>query len=195
MKRRGFAFPLLLLVVFPTVLLFSPGAADARTVKGIEFPEEVTIDGKTCRLNGVGVRKKFVISVYAGGLYMEKPTGNPSEVISSEQVKRVSMRFIYKEVRADQLVEAWNEGFEKNAGKAVSSLKAKISRFNAFFDEPVRKGESVELTYIPGRGTEVKIKGRVRGVVEGSDFMRALFSVWFGPNPPSEALKKGMLGK
>jgi len=192
MKKRTFIFPLW---VFFSLILLSLDAADARTVKGIEFPEEITIDGKTCRLNGVGIRKKFVISVYAGGLYLEKPTGNPSEVISSEQVKRVSMRFIYKEVRADQLVEAWNEGFEKNAGKAVSQLRDKISRFNAFFDEPVRKGESVELTYIPGKGTEVKIKGRVRGVVEGSDFMRALFSVWFGPNPPSQALKEGMLGK
>jgi hypothetical protein len=40
----------------------------------------------------------------------------------------------------------------------------------------------------------VEIKGRVRGTIPGRDFMEALFSVWFGPKPPSGGLKDGMLG-
>ena len=29
------------------------------------------------------------------------------------------------------------------------------------------------LTYLPGQGTEVAVQGKVRGVIEGADFMRA----------------------
>ena len=66
--------------------------------------------------------------------------------------------------------------------------------FNGFFKESAKKGEKIVITYIPGKGTEVSIKGQVKGVIEGKDFMEAMFSIWFGPYPPSKGLKKGMLG-
>jgi hypothetical protein len=36
---------------------------------------------------------------------------------------------------------------------------------------------------------------KVRGAVPGDDFARALFTVWFGPKPGDENLKRGMLGQ
>jgi hypothetical protein len=36
---------------------------------------------------------------------------------------------------------------------------------------------------------------KVRGSVPGDDFARALYTVWFGPEPGDENLKHGMLGK
>ncbi len=50
------------------------------------------------------------------------------------------------------------------------------------------------VTYTPGTGTEVAVKGKLKGTIPGKDFMEALFSIWFGKNPPSGDLKKGMLG-
>ena len=186
---------MVMVLVVVAALIASAENIHAREVKGVEFPETVTFSGKTLTLNGVGIRKKLIISVYVGGLYLERPTGDAAQVIATEQVKQVAMQFLYKEVRADQLVEAWNEGFEKNAGDALSALKQKIDRFNSFFTEPMMKGERMSFTNVPGRGTEVNIKGDIKGVIEGEDFMKALFSVWFGPEPPSGGLKDGMLGE
>ncbi len=170
-----------------------PNAVSGREVKGVNFPETTSIDGTTCTLNGVGLRKKVIISVYLGGLYLEKPTKDAAEVITSEQVKQVYLNFLYKEVRGDQLVDAWNEGFEKNSPGKISRLKDKIGRFNGFFTESIKKGETMVFTYRPGKGTEVAIKGATMGTILGKDFMEALFSIWFGPSPPSKGLKKGML--
>ena len=183
---------LTVLILFLT--LFSISSGWTREVKGINFPETMTIQGTTCKLVGVGTRKKLIISVYMGALYMAQPSNNASNAISTDQIKRVFMHFLYKEVTSDQLVEAWNEGFEKNAGNALGSLKEKINIFNGFFTEPMKKNETMVITYIPGHGTEVVIKGQVKGLIEGRDFMEALFSIWFGPNPPSNGLKNGMLG-
>jgi hypothetical protein len=35
----------------------------------------------------------------------------------------------------------------------------------------------------------------VRGVIEGADFMQALWAVWLGEKPADSGLKKGMLGR
>ena len=172
-----------------------PNAVSGREVKGVNFSETTTIDGTTCTLNGVGLRKKVIISVYLGGLYLEKPTKDAAEIITSEQVKRVILNFLYKEVRGDQMVDAWNEGFEKNAPDKIPGLKDEIGRFNGYFTESIMKGETMVFTYRPGTGTEVAIKGTTRGTIKGKNFMEALFSIWFGPSPPDKRLKNGMLGE
>ena len=193
MKRNtGLFFPVFML----SLLILSTPSGWARTMEGVTFPETASIKDKTCKLIGVGIRKKLIIKVYLGGLYLEKPTKSAPEIIAAEQVKRIVMHFLYKEVRADQLIESWIEGFEKNSSKAqVAALKSNINRFNGFFTESVKKGETIVLTYSPGEGTEVMVKNVKRGVIEGHDFMKALFSIWFGPNPPSKGLKEGMLGE
>ncbi|MCE5248666.1 chalcone isomerase family protein [bacterium] len=184
-------FPLLMVCL----IILAPDSLMAREVKGVNFPETATIGGATCKLTGVGIRKKLIINVYLGALYLEKPTQNSAEVIASDQTKQVMMHFLYKEVSADQLVEAWTEGFKNNSPDKVSALKAKIDRFNAFFSKPVKSGERITVTYIPGTGTEVSINGTSAGVIEGKDFMEAVFAIWFGPKPPSSGLKEGMLGE
>ena len=55
-------------------------------------------------------------------------------------------------------------------------------------------GDDIVLTYVPGRGTVVSVKGAEKGVIEGKDFADALFSVWLGPNPVQEDLKLALLG-
>jgi hypothetical protein len=41
----------------------------------------------------------------------------------------------------------------------------------------------------------LEIKGKEMGVIEGKEFAQALFAIWLGPEPPTAALKKGLLGK
>jgi hypothetical protein len=175
------------------VVLASSGFG--KEYKGVTFPDTDTIGGTTCKLNGVGLRKKLIINVYLGALYLEKPSSTAAEVVSSDQVKRVVIHFIYNGVTTKDLVNAWTEGFEKNASAQKAALQDRINTFNGFFTEPVKSGEKIIITYIPGQGTEVSIKGNVKGVIPGKDFMEGLFSVWFGKNPPSDSLKKGMLGE
>ncbi|MFC1573613.1 chalcone isomerase family protein [Candidatus Latescibacterota bacterium] len=183
------------IIAFLSICILIPSDGYARKLKKVNFPETISVDGSACKLIGVGIRKKLIINVYLGALYLEKPSKNPSQVIKSEQVKRIVMHFLYREVGADQLVEAWNEGFAKNSPGSVATLKNKIATFNSFFTAPIKSGERIIIDYRPGKGTEVKIKGKTAGVIQDKDFMEALFAIWFGPSPPSKGLKKGMLGE
>ena len=52
----------------------------------------------------------------------------------------------------------------------------------------------MSFTWRPGVGLEIAIDGKPRGTVPGDDLARTLFTVWFGPTPGDENLKRGMLG-
>ncbi|HBZ54551.1 MAG TPA: hypothetical protein DEO88_04020 [Syntrophobacteraceae bacterium] len=178
----------ILILVMNTVSL-------AKEFSGVNFADQVTIGQQTCKLVGVGMRKKFVVDVYCGALYMTQPTQDPQQVIAAEQPKRVLLHVVYKQVEPHQWVEGWQEGFAKNTPSPDAALKDKIDQFLKCFTETVKKGQEVQITYVPDKGTEVMVNQQVKATILGSDFMKALWSIWFGKQPASESLMKGMLGK
>lgn len=172
-----------------------PAVSHTKEFSGVNFADEVTIGQQPCKLVGVGMRKKLVVDVYCGALYMREPTQDPQQVIAAEQPKRVLLHVVYKQVEPNQWVEGWQEGFKKNTPNPDAALKGKIEQFMQCFTEPVRKGQEVQVTYLPDQGTEVMVNKQVKATITGSEFMKALWSIWFGKEPASESLMKGMLGK
>lgn len=192
MNNRAIRFPAAALLALS---LCVAAGAQAATVKGVSFADTASIGGRECRLVGVGVRTKVIISVYLGALYLATPTGDAAAAIAAEEPKRIVMHFVHSKVGAEAIREAWRDGFDANAAATLPQLKDRLDRFCTWFDADLLKGEQVVLTYVPGQGTEVAVKGVVRGVIEGADFMKALWSVWLGAKPADGGLKKGMLGK
>lgn len=188
MKTSRIVFAALLFLLFAT-------AGTAKSLKGVTLPDTVTISGKTCTLVGLGLRKKFFFKIYVGGLYMEHPSHNPKGVINDPGIKRVVMHFLYKEVSVKRMRGAWMDGFKDNLGDAFDTMKPKIDRFCALFTKPIRRGEEVWVTYLPQKGIQVTIDGKEKGIIPGKDFMKAVFSIWFGEIPADSHLKWGMLGK
>jgi len=113
-------------------------------------------------------------------------------VITSEQVKQMQLH-VLRSLKATQVTEAIEEGFEKNSKEQMGALKDRLKKFNAMFAD-VAEGDQILMTYVPGKGTSVSIKGTEKGTVEGKDFADALFNVWLGRNPVQEDLKKALLG-
>lgn len=189
MKIRSF-----FLALVTVILMGFSVPSIAAELKGVMLNDSITIGNKTCRLNGIGLRKKLFISVYVGGLYMESSTSDEKKAITSDQTKRIVLKFLYKKVEKSKLIETWNEGFENNASPIAGVLRSKIDRFNSFFDDDILSGEEIVLTYIPAMGTEIVFKGKTKGVIEGKDFMEALFGIWLGKKPADTELKSKLLG-
>ena len=177
-----------------TVALVAAAGAEAATVKGVAFPDVATIGGRECPLNGVGVRSKFFVKVYLGALYLASPTTDAAAAIAADEPKRVVMHFVHSRVGAEKIREGWAEGFRNNSGAELPALAERLEHFSSWFDADLLEGDEIIVTYEPGRGTAVLLRGEERGVIEGADFMRALWSVWLGAKPADGGLKKGMLG-
>ena len=165
-----------------------------REIAGVKVPEKVQVGEKDLTLNGAGLRTKtvFKVKVYVAGLYLEKPTRDASQVIASETIKRVDLTFL-RELDRKQIAEAIEEGFERNSKKDLPALKERLDQLCKIIPD-VNKRDAMLITYVPGKGTTITVRGEERGTIEGKDFADALFLVWLGKDPVDHDLRKALLG-
>ena len=180
------------LVSVAAVLSLMASISIAAEVAGVKMPDVTTIEGKTLRLNGIGLRKKMMFKVYVAGLYVEATSKDAAAVISADSVKSIRLH-ILRSLKGSQVTEAISEGFERNSKAQMGALKARLDKLNTMIPDVV-EGDEIVMTYAPGKGTVVSAKGVEKGVIEGKDFADALFAVWLGANPVQEDLKKALLG-
>jgi hypothetical protein len=166
-------------------------AATAAGFAGAVFPETVSAGGKILKLNGLGLRKKFMFKVYVGGLYLEVPSKDAVGILASDQARAVRMVFL-RDLTREQLVEGFRNGFDANA-KDRNGQQAAFDRMLALIRD-VKQGEALTFTYLPGKGTSLQADDRMLGTFEGRAFAEDLFLIWLGNAPPTAELKAGMLG-
>ena len=181
-----------LMIIVSILCLTLVSAAFAKEIGGVGMPDTLTAGKDQLMLNGAGLRKKFIVKVYAGGLYLLQKSNDAAKIIAADEPMAIRMHFIHDSVSADKLIAAWNEGFAKTNS---ASVKTQIDRFNAFFKQDAKKGDVYDLVYIPGQGVNFSINGKMIGTVEGLEFKKALFGIWLSDPPADKDLKAGMLGK
>ena len=150
------------------------------------------VGGKSLVLNGMGLREKYFIDVYVGGLYLPQKTTSESQAIDDDVPKRLVMHFVYSKVTKDQLVETFEEGVQN-----VPNSAAVLPKFQELYGmlSDVARDDRIDFTYVPQQGTEVVVRGETKGTIAGADFMHALWAIYLGTSPPTAKLKRGLLGQ
>ncbi|PZD76896.1 chalcone isomerase family protein [Mesonia sp. K7] len=164
-------------------------------VGDVTLPNSLTFGKHKMDLNGAGMREKFWIDLYAAGLYLTTKTSNADEVINSDQAMAVRLQIVSGMVTSEKMTDAVLEGLEKSTKGNIEPIRNELNKFLAFFEEEIKKGDVFDITYQPGRGTVAYKNGKEEGVIEGMEFKKALFGIWFCPKPADDDLKEDMLGK
>jgi Leu/Phe-tRNA-protein transferase len=180
---------LILLIVF-----FQTSIAMGIEIGGVQLPDSLTVNNAKLQLNGAGLRKKAVIKVYAGGLYLLKKETDPAKIIAADEPMVIRMHFIYSKVSKEKLVNTWNEGFANATNGNTEAIQKEINQFNGYFTEDAKKGDVYDVIYLPGHGISVEINGKRKGPIPRLEFKQAVFGIWLGEKPADAKLKKGMLG-
>ena len=182
----------LLVVVFCFCisLLTLAGNAVAAVNKGIQFQDEISVDGGIITLYGIGLLKwKYLVNVYLVGLY--KPENIPIKLVLEDVPKRLEYYF-FVDMKASDFQ---NTGFQlmgRNVGEEKARrLTRELENLNKLYQD-VKAGQRYTLTYLPGKGVEMALDGKVLGLVPGAEFAAAYFSIWLGPDPVSRSLQEGM---
>jgi hypothetical protein len=182
------------ILIFMVCLMVMPSYfAEAKTLKGVTMDDSIQVDNQTVVLNGLAVRTKFIFKVYVAGLYLQQKETDPGKILQTDGIRRGVMHFL-RGVDKEKIIEAWQDGLKANTPKYSQELKKQFDTLCSWMED-VKDGELIVLTYIPGKGTGIEVKGKQKGIIPNKEFADALFACWIGPKPgPGGDFKKGLLG-
>jgi YD repeat-containing protein len=131
---------------------------------------------------GAGVRVKEIafidVDVYEIHHYTKELPAKRSKqaMIELDVDKKLEWKML-RDVEAEKMRTALESGYEMNGFKE----KAKIAKFTGAFQREMKEGSKVTIAYDAlGKTTTITVQGGGTASVEGADFMRATWSVWFG---------------
>ena len=181
-------------LILAAALTLAAVTAGAATVSGVKLDDTASVGGQNLVLNGAALRKKFVVKVYVGALYLPSKQSNPAAIIAADAPRRQVMHFLY-DVDKGKMVEAWEEGLEDNTPNASAEVKTAFKTLSTWMED-MKEGQRIVITYAPGTGTTVEVNGKNKGTLGGKAVADAILNTWVGPKPgPGADFKKGVLGQ
>lgn len=135
----------------------------------------------------------MIFKVYVAGLYLPQKEKSSEKILAADTCRVTVMHFL-RSVGAGKINGAWYDGLEDNTPNHSKELKAKFDLLAKYMEKMIDGGRII-FSYLPGKGTEVKVNGNVKGTIEGKDFADALFACWIGEKPgPGTGFKEDLLG-
>jgi hypothetical protein len=172
-------------------------AAAAVDVNGYKFDDTVKVAGKELKLNGAGMRTKFIVKVYAAGLYLPEKKTSTADVLKQDGPRRVTLQMA-RDVSSDDFGKAFMEGLNDNVDKADKQrFASQIGKMGELFAtvDGLKKGDVLHMDWIPGTGTQFELNGKKLGEnVPDVGFYNALLRIWQGDKPVDRSLKPALLG-
>jgi hypothetical protein len=191
---RNFNFKALLAGTF-LAFAFSQGAVAAE-VAGVKYDDSVKVAGKELVLNGLGVRTKFIVKVYAAGIYLQEKESTVEGVMKAEGPRKIRL-VMMRDITSDDFGGAFMTGLNNNVDtKDKSKIVTQISKFGEMFAqfEALKKGDVLDLDWTPGVGTQSHLNGKKVGeAVPDIIFYNSILKIWLGEKPADASLKTKLL--
>ena len=194
MKRLAIAF----------VMFFGLATVvQAKTVDDVNMPDTVKVGDQQLVLNGAGVREKFFLDLYVGGLYLPKQSSDAQAIINANEPQALKLHVISSMITVSMMQSGTMDDFERVTDGNTAPIKKEIDQFIGFFKAGINNGDIYDIIYLPNKGIEVyrtgaKSKKReLLGTITGGGmhFKKVLFGIWLSDKPAQEDLKMAMLGK
>jgi len=172
-------------------------ATAAVDVSGYKFDDTTKVAGKELTLNGAGMRTKFVVKVYAAGLYVPEKKKTAADILKQDGPRRITLQMA-RDVSSEDFGKAFMDGLNDNVDKAEKQkIVAQIGKFGEMFAgvNGLKKGDVLHIDWIPGSGTVCELNGKklVENVPDIA-FYNALLRIWLGDKPVDRSLKPALLG-
>ena len=161
-------------------------------IEGILFEKTYETDGVKLRIQGTGLLKYLgFIKAYVGALYLEE--GSSIKDVLSDKPIRLEVEYFHA-FKGEDFGITTNKMIAKNTdAQTLERIRPQIDYHNSLYED-VQPGDRYSLTYIPGRGTELALNGKPKGIIKGAEFASALFSMWLGEFPMNKPFKEQLLG-
>lgn len=172
-----------------TVMSFN---INGKEIGGIKMPNTLKSGDVELNLNGAGVRTKYFLDLYVGGLYTINKSSDAKNIIDADEKMGIRLHIVSSLITSEKMEDATREGFENYGSK--SDISKEIETFINVFKEKINTDDIFELIYSPTTGVEVYKNNKLATTITGVEFKKALFGIWLGNNPAQASLKSEMLG-
>ncbi len=170
--------------------------AHAKKIAGVSMPDTMQAGDTQLTLNGAGIRTKFMMDIYVGGLYLTAKSRKSEAIIAANEPMAIKLHMVSGMITSEAMEEATMDGFKNTTGGNMTALAKPIDEFVAVFREPIAVGDIFDIVNIPAKGVDIYKNGAFKGTVQGGlEFKQAVFGIWLGDKPAHKKLKSGMLGK
>jgi len=181
------------------VLALSVGQAGAAVdVSGFKFDDTAKVAGKDLKLNGAGMRTKFVVKVYAAALYVPEKKTAVADILRQDGPRRVTLQMA-RDISSEDFGKAFMDGLNENVERSEKAkIVSQIGKFGEMFAmvEGLKKNDVLHIDWIPGTGTVCELNGKKLGeTVPDVAFYNAILRIWLGEKPVDRSLKAGLLGE
>jgi hypothetical protein len=181
--------------IFTFILLLSVFTSNAAvTVSGVKYPSTVTVKGDTLSLNGAGIREKWFLDLYTGGLYVKTPTSNANHLINCNCLQAFKIVFVSSLITTKKFNDAIDEVFIKSTKGNTTHIDKRIAQFKKSLGTNLTSGDELFLIYEPKVGLKVYRNKKYKDTIVGMDFKKEIMKLWVGPHSVSEDLKEAILG-
>lgn len=197
-RSGGYGFQglnLCLTCFFIGLLAIPVGSAPAKgyEIGKICIPEKLELDDYQLVLNGAGLRKKYLMQIYAGALYLPHKMTNPREIINAKKPMVMRIQILSEHLTGDIMAESFVRGVKEVTAGNIEPYRDIIDAVVKFYKD-VRKGDVFEIAYSPKSGLSIARNGVRLGCVDRFDFKKVVFALWLGKNPANPGLKQALLG-
>jgi hypothetical protein len=185
-------------VAVGALLACAMASSMAAEVAGIKFDDTVKVAGKDLKLNGLGLRTKVIIKVYAAGLYLPEKAKTVADVLKQEGPRRVTL-VMMRDVSSDDFGSAFMKGINENIDKTEKTrIVSQLSKIGEVFAnlDALKKGDVLTLDWIPGSGSVYTLNGKkaLNEPIPDVGFYNDMLKIWLGDKPVDSSLKPQLLG-
>jgi hypothetical protein len=182
------------IVVLALVFLMCTSIGFAEEVGGVDMPASIKAGDTDVGFNGAGIRKKWGLKLYVGGLYLAQKSQDADAIINADEPMAIKLHIISSLITSKKMEKATREGFENSTGGNIEPISTEIEAFIDVFKAQINDGDIFDFIYLPGTGVEIYKNTEKASLVEGFEFKKALFGIWLCDKPAQKSLKKAMLG-
>ena len=187
------------------VILMMPWSAGAIVEPGteMEYPDTVTIEtdgaSHTLTVTGVGLREKTfmkvnvyaIVSYVAAGTQLKGDLG--MSLLELDAPKMIRMDLL-RGFSREKLCNAFKDVIEENYDDRTP-FESDMEAFLTYFTADAQEGDVLVFTYLPGMGLKTELNGEEKEIIKNFEFVKALWTVWFGEDPASDGLKENLLAQ
>tara|TARA_R100000027_G_scaffold58155_1_gene47986 strand:+ start:1397 stop:1939 length:543 start_codon:yes stop_codon:yes gene_type:complete len=159
-----------------------------------ELPLSLSISDEPCQQVGQSTYEYLgFIRVFTAALYT--PDGQaPALPLAAEQKLGLKILY-YRNLDREDFIKSGRKFLKSNVSEAeYTSISERFEAFNRLYVD-IRKGDTYSVQYDPAQEVLTLFhNGQPLGQIQGADFARAYFTIWFGSDPVSESLKEELLG-